>query len=88
MPLIFSGQLGADLLMVVYLAVHGQHLFPVAAEQGLTARLRVDDRKPLVRKDRPLAAVDTRPVGAPVPYLLRHFQYLPTQRIRFPADVK
>ena len=88
LEIVFAGQLGADLLMVVYLAVHGQHLFPVAAEQGLTARLGVDDRKPLVRKDRPLAAVDTRPVVAPVPYLLRHFQYLPTQRIRFPADVK
>jgi len=55
----------ADFPMIVYLAVDGQHQFPVAAEEGLSARLGIDDRKPLVGENRPFAAVDARPVGSP-----------------------
>ena len=86
--IVLPGQLVADFPMVVYLAVDGQHQFPVAAEEGLSARLGIDDRKPLVGENRPFAAVDARPVGSPVADVFRHFQHLRAQRIRFLPDVK
>ena len=76
---ILSGQAFADLAVVVNFAVDGQNQFSVAAEQGLSARLGIDNRKAFMRQDGFFAAIDARPVGTAMPYQFGHSEHPLTQ---------
>ena len=80
--LIVVGQTAADVLMVVDLAVDGQHLTAVGREEGLAARLGIDDAQALVGQDGGGAAIDAAPVRPAVTDFLTHTQSLLTQRLR------
>ena len=43
-------KLATDVLMVVNLAIDGQYLLVAGTEEGLSARLGVDDRQALMRQ--------------------------------------
>ena len=66
----------ADAAVIVYLAVHGQHLSPVGRIEGLPAALGIDDGEAFVGQDGRASAVDAAPVGAAVAYFLGHGQGL------------
>ena len=51
LEVVTSGILATNLLMIVNLAVDGQHHLPVGREQRLTTALGVDDREAFVGKD-------------------------------------
>ena len=72
LEVILAGILLADVLMVIYLAIHGQHLLMVRRIQRLTARLRVDNAQSLVSQDGRAAAIDATPVRSAVTDLLTH----------------
>ena len=78
----------AKVLMVVYLAIHGQHLLAVGRKEWLAARLRVDDAQPLVGQYGTATHVYAAPVGAAVAYFLTHQQGLLAQLRRWFAYSK
>ena len=80
--LIVVGQTASDVLMVVDLAVDGQHLTAVGRKEGLSAGLRIDDAQALVGQDGGGAAIDAAPVRSAVTYFLTHTQSLLTQGLR------
>ena len=82
LKLIAVGQAAPDILMVVNFAVHGQHLTAVGREEGLAARLGIDDAQALVGQDGGGAAIDAAPVRPAVTDFLTHTQSLLTQRLR------
>ena len=86
--IIFPGVAAADLLMVVDLAVHCQHLLPVRGEERLSAGLRVHDAQALVGHDGAPAAPDAAPVRPPVPKFAAHPESLPAHGVGLFANVE
>ena len=74
--------------MVVDLAVHGQHLFPVRGEEWLPAGLRIHDAQPLVGHDSTPATPDAAPVRPPVPKFAAHLKSLPAHGVGLFANVE
>ena len=72
LKLIFPLEAFSDVLMVIYLAVYGQHLFLVGGEERLTSRLGVDNAQSFMAQDGRSTCIDTTPVGSTVPYFLTH----------------
>ena len=85
---ILPGVAAADLLVVVYLAVHRQHLLPVRGNQRLAARLRVHDAQALVGQHGAAAAPDAAPVRSAMADLAAHLQGLATQGVGLLGDVE
>ena len=75
-------------LMVVYFAVHRQHLLAVGGIKRLTARLGVDDAQTLVGKNGRPSAVDAAPVGTTMTDFLTHSQGLLTEFGTLLTDVE
>ena len=85
---ILPGIAATDVLMVIDLAVDGQHLLSVRSEKRLSARLRIHDAQPLVRQHGAPAAPDATPVRTPVPDLPAHLQGLAPQRLRLFPNIE
>ena len=68
-----------DLLMVIYLAVDGQHLFAIRREQRLTSTLGIDDAQTLMRQYGTARTMYAAPVWTTVAYLLTHAESLGAQ---------
>jgi hypothetical protein len=68
LELVVALQLRLQLLVVVDLAVHRQHMRALGVLQRLRPTHRIDDRQPLMRQDRVGRRVDARPVGPAVPH--------------------
>ena len=79
LELVAAGIAAADVLMVVYLAVDGEHLFLVWREERLLARLGVYDAEALMAQYGRAAGVYAAPVGAAVTDFLAHAQSLLAQ---------
>ena len=88
LEVVTSGILAANLLMIVNLAVDGQHHLPVGREQRLSAALRVDDRETFVSKDGRAATINAAPVRTTVPDFLAHAQSLLAKLVRLLLDVE
>ena len=70
------------LLMVVYLTIDSQHLFPVRRIKRLTTTLGVNDAQSLMSKDSTAATIYTTPVRTTMTYLLTHLQSFFAQFLR------
>ncbi len=68
-----------DLLMVIYLAVDGQHLFAIRREQRLVSTLGIDDAQTLMRQYGTARTMYAAPVWTTVAYLLTHAESLGAQ---------
>jgi len=69
----------AQLLMVVYLTVHGENVAVEAINKRLGSVLHIHDGESLVLYDCPLITVNATPVGSSVTDLLDHGQGLVPQ---------
>ena len=72
LKLIFPLEAFSDVLMVIYLAVYGQHLFLIGGEEGLTSRLGVDNAQSFMAQDGRSTCIDAAPVGSAVTNFLTH----------------
>ena len=87
LKLILSGIATTNLLMVVYLTVHRQHLFPVGREQRLSPTLWVHNAQSLVSQNGAAATVYSTPVRSAVADFLTHLQCFFTQLMRLLLNV-
>ena len=65
--------------MVIDFPIDREDRLPVGGIQGLSTGLGVYDAQPLMTEDRALSAVDSAPVGSPVPKLPAHVKSLCAQ---------
>ena len=72
LKLISSSKLATDILMVVYLAIDGEHLLAIGREQWLTTREGIYDSQSLMCQNGISITIDSAPIGTAVSYLSRH----------------